>query len=127
MIQHKEYYYIYMILLSNNTIYTGMTSNLSERIMNHINGKGSKIARSFKPIEILQAWRIYESKNITLQVEHCIKKLTKHEKQNLINNPKELTAVFYQYSSKKIKKRTLRYTEIQKKNIELFPPSNLIK
>ena len=120
MKQVKPYYYIYMIQLSNNSIYTGITSDLKERISNHQKGKGSKIVRSFKPEKILQAWRVYEDKNIILQIEHCIKKLTKDQKNGLIQNPKTLTDIFFTYSSRKIHKRTMRNTEIMKLNNELF-------
>ena len=46
-----------------------------------------KYTKSFKPREIAQCWRIYDSKAKAMQIERNIKKLSRIEKEKLILNP----------------------------------------
>jgi putative endonuclease len=84
-------YWVYILLCENNTYYTGYTSNLERRYLSHLQGKGKcKYTRSFKPIKIVQSWVITGDKAKAMQVERYIKKLSRKEKEELINNPKLL-------------------------------------
>ncbi len=84
-------YWVYMLLCENNTYYTGYTNNLEQRYLSHIQGTGKcKYTRSFKPIKIAQSWAIEGDKTKAMQVERYIKKLSRKEKDELVNNPKLL-------------------------------------
>ena len=84
----SEIFWVYILRCSNNTYYTGYTNNLKKRYKSHIDGTGKcKYTKSFKPIEIAQCWRIYDSKAKAMQIERNIKKLSRIEKEKLIINP----------------------------------------
>ena len=46
-------YYLYIILCADNTLYTGITNDLFNRMKVHEEGKGSKYVRSRLPIKII--------------------------------------------------------------------------
>jgi putative endonuclease len=84
-------YWVYILLCENNAYYTGFTNDLEKRYQSHVNGTGKcKYTRSFKPIKIAQSWEIKEGKCKAMEVECYIKKLSRSEKDALVNNPKLL-------------------------------------
>ena len=91
MSEHTEYYWVYILLCSNNTYYTGYTNNLDKRYQSHVDGTGKcKYTRSFKPICIAQSWKINGDKAQAMRLERNIKKLTRGEKEQLIADPSSL-------------------------------------
>jgi len=85
-------YWVYILLCSNNTYYTGYTNHLEKRYQAHLNGTASKYTRSFKPVCIAQSWRI-EDKSAAMRIERKIKGLTRQEKEKIINSPALLSAI----------------------------------
>lgn len=84
-------YWVYILLCENNTYYTGYTNNLEKRYQSHVDGTGKcKYTRSFKPVKIAQSWKIPEDKVTAMKVERYIKKLSRCEKEKLINEPQLL-------------------------------------
>lgn len=84
-------YWVYMLLCENNSYYTGCTNNLEKRYQSHIDGTGGcKYTRSHKPIKIAQSWEIKEGKSRAMKVEHYIKKLSRSDKEQLVNQPELL-------------------------------------
>jgi putative endonuclease len=86
-IKMKKTYWIYILLCENNSYYTGYTSNLIKRYADHVEGKGSKFTRSFKPLQIAQSWELECEKSTALKIEIMIKKLSRPQKENLIHSP----------------------------------------
>jgi putative endonuclease len=84
----EKIYWVYMLLCSNQTYYTGYTDNLEKRFQEHISGKGSKYTRSFKPLSIAQSWEIRGDKSKALRLERHIKTLSRAQKEALVLNPK---------------------------------------
>lgn len=81
-------YWVYILLCENNTYYTGYTDNLEKRFLSHVEGTGRcKYTRSFKPIKIAQSWEIREGKLKALQIERDIKRLSRLDKDKLVNDP----------------------------------------
>lgn len=80
-------YYTYMLRCSDNSIYTGMTNNLENRINEHIskNKNGAKYTKSHNAIKLEAAWKS-NSKSLACKLEYQIKNLTKQQKENLIND-----------------------------------------
>ena len=81
---------IYMLVCRDGSIYCGITNNLEKRLKQHkgeIKG-GAKYTRSHWPCKL-----VYEEKSASrseaLQREVIIKKMSKVEKQTLINSFKE--------------------------------------
>lgn len=84
-------YWVYMLLCHNNTYYTGYTNNLSKRYHTHLTGTGKcKYTRSFKPISMVQAWKITGDKALAMHIERKIKKLPRDAKEKIIRNPSSL-------------------------------------
>lgn len=86
-------YWVYILRCSNNALYTGYTNDLQKRYQEHLEGKGAKYTRSFKPILIEIAWQVSD-KSGALRIEAHIKKLSKQEKLRLISAPQRLNDTF---------------------------------
>jgi putative endonuclease len=99
-------FWVYILLCSNQTYYTGYTNNLAKRYQSHLSGTGKcKYTRSFKPIAMLQCWEIQGSKALAMQIERQIKTLSRAKKEALIANPHSLLGLV-NYTSE----NTLRLT-----------------
>ncbi len=46
-------YYLYIILCSDNSLYTGITNNIDKRLLTHISGKGSKYVKTRLPFRLI--------------------------------------------------------------------------
>lgn len=53
MKRSKQPYTLYILLCEDNTLYTGITNNLENRIKVHTSGKGSKYVRARLPVSII--------------------------------------------------------------------------
>lgn len=84
-------YYIYMIRCEDNSLYTGITTDLERRMKEHLE-QGKKSAKytashHVKKLEI--AWET-SNKIKASKLEYHIKTLKKIEKEELIKHPKKL-------------------------------------
>lgn len=82
-------YYTYMLRCSDNSIYTGMTNNLENRLNEHLSkGKnGAKYTKSHNVVKLEATWKSKE-KSLACKLEYQIKTLTKRQKETLINGEK---------------------------------------
>lgn len=78
-----------MLRCSDNSIYTGMTNNLSNRLSQHISkGKNAaKYTKSHNVIDLEIAWKT-KNKSSACKLEYQIKQLSKKQKECLINGEK---------------------------------------
>ena len=76
---------VYIVRCFDDTLYTGATNNLLKRIDKHNSGKGAKYTRSRLPV-ILSWSKNVDSKSEALKLEWSIKKLTRKQKMELIND-----------------------------------------
>ena len=81
----KEKYYVYMLRCEDNSIYTGITNNIENRMEEHFgkNQKAAKYTKSHTPKKLECAW-ITENKSLAAKLEYHIKTLTKKQKEKLI-------------------------------------------
>lgn len=91
-------YYIYILLCEGNTLYTGITKDLSKRMTEHFLTLKTcaKFTRSHKPEKIVGLFTSPD-RSTALKLEYKIKSLHKNEKEALINNPenvKNLSEIF---------------------------------
>ncbi len=82
-------YFVYILKCSDDSLYTGYTNNIEERIQTHNSGKGAKYTRGRLPVE-LQYYEEFEDKGKALKREHEIKKLSRTDKVKLIKNRKSI-------------------------------------
>ena len=78
-------WYVYILRCENNSLYTGITTDVIKRFQQHIAGKGAKYTKIYKPIKI-GAIFINENRSEASKEELRIKKLTKREKERLCKN-----------------------------------------
>ena len=77
--------YVYILKCSDETLYTGWTTDLKKRIKTHNSGKGAKYTRGRTPVKLMYHEE-YEDKLIAQRREREIKKLTRDEKIKLIED-----------------------------------------
>ena len=80
-----------MVKCNDNSIYTGISNDLTKRLETHANGNGSKYIRTRLPFKLIYIEE-YQNKSNALKREIEIKKLNKKNKELLIksyNNKKE--------------------------------------
>jgi putative endonuclease len=80
-------YYVYILKCRDNTLYTGYTNNIKDRVQTHNSGKGAKYTRGRLPVE-LKYFEEFEDKGEALKREHEIKKLSREDKILLIQEGK---------------------------------------
>lgn len=75
---------LYIIRLRDNSLYTGITKDLNRRMKQHREGKGSKYVRTRLPLEVVHTEE-YENRSEASKREAEIKKMSKIEKERLVN------------------------------------------
>ena len=78
-------YYVYIVKCRDNTLYTGITTDLEKRLTKHNQGTGAKYTRGRTPVELVYYENGY-TKSEALKREIAIKKLTRIKKEKLINS-----------------------------------------
>ena len=73
-----------MLECSDNSIYTGITNNLKERLKKHQSGNGAKYLRGRLPIKLVYKENFINRSEATKR-EIYIKKMSKKEKKHLID------------------------------------------
>ena len=77
-------YYLYILRCKDETLYTGITTNLKRRIIEHNEKKlGAKYTASRRPVELVYSKK-YKSRSLALKAEARTKKLKRIEKMKLI-------------------------------------------
>ena len=80
-------YYTYIIRCTDDSLYTGITTDVKRRFEEHIsqNEKSAKYTRTHKAIKIEAVWQSKDRISAS-RLEYQIKRLTKNQKENLIKN-----------------------------------------
>lgn len=76
--------YVYILRCADGSYYTGWTNDLDKRLAAHNAGKGAKYTRSRLPV-IRVYHEVCGSKEEAMSREFQIKRLTRQEKEALIN------------------------------------------
>lgn len=76
-------YFTYMVLCSDNSLYTGYTDNLKQRMAAHNSGKGAKYTKARLPVELVY-WEKHSTKQKAMQREYAIKQFTRAQKLKLL-------------------------------------------
>ena len=78
-------WYLYVVRCSDETFYTGVTTNIARRINEHnTSHRGAKYTRTRRPVELV-FWSDFESRATAQQAEYKFKKLTRAQKEKVIN------------------------------------------
>ena len=73
---------VYLLLCSDDTLYTGITNNLEKRIDAHNKGKGAKYTKGRGPVSLIKSFECPD-KSAALKLEYKIKQLSHKEKLEL--------------------------------------------
>ena len=78
-------FFVYILECRDGTYYTGYTNDLEKRITEHNDTKrGAKYLRGKKPVKLVW-WKICKNQRFAMRTELTIKKLTRQDKQQLVN------------------------------------------
>ena len=78
-------YYIYMLKCADESLYTGIATNISRRVDEHNNSeKGAKYTKARRPVELVYSEES-ENRSSASKREYEIKKMTRIKKLELIN------------------------------------------
>ena len=83
-------YYVYILRCEDNSLYTGITTDVARRFSEHLgkNGKGAKYTRVHRPVKIEKVINA-ESRGEASRLEYKIKQMTKEEKEIFIKRDTE--------------------------------------
>lgn len=78
------YYYLYILRCFDETLYTGVTTDLKRRVREHNTSKlGAKYTRARRPVKLVY-FKKFRSRSLAQKAENQIKKLSRQEKLALI-------------------------------------------
>ncbi len=83
VLTRPEPWFLYVLECSDSTLYTGITPNISKRVITHNQGKGAAYTASRRPVRLLAAWR-FSTRADAAHAEVHFKKLPRQAKLNLI-------------------------------------------
>jgi len=89
MSQKSTPWFVYIIRTVNNTLYTGVTTDVSRRFEQHSSGKGAKYLKGRSPIKLVFKQKI-GSRSAAQRIEHWIKQQPKQAKESIIEKLIEL-------------------------------------
>lgn len=77
-------YYVYIVKCGDNSLYTGITTDVERRVAEHNEGvRGAKYTRARRPVSVVYSSE-HPDKSEALKEEHRIKQLSRAEKMILI-------------------------------------------
>jgi putative endonuclease len=74
---------VYMLHCADNTLYTGITTDMERRLAMHSNGTGAKYTRGRTPLKLIYT-EAHETQSQALKRERNIKALSRSQKLQLI-------------------------------------------
>lgn len=88
---HKTIYFTYILRCADDTLYTGITTDIERRVFEHNNtDKWAKYTKIRRPVELIYIEK-YASRSEACQREYEIKQMKKGEKESLIHAQKNNT------------------------------------
>lgn len=99
-------WYVYMINCSDNSIYTGITTNVERRLYDHARGEGAKYFRGRQPKKIIYL-ESQPHRSAATKREAVIKQLSRREKIKLADCYASHTALLLEQMNIKNKKAAM--------------------
>ena len=89
----KNAWCVYLLRCSDSSLYCGITNNLEKRVFDHNNKLGSKYTRSRLPV-VLEWFVESPNRSSASKLEYRIKRLSKKNKENLIDKTSDIFDLF---------------------------------
>ncbi|MBD2814881.1 GIY-YIG nuclease family protein [Xenorhabdus sp. Flor] len=80
---NKSDWYLYLIKTQNGSLYTGITTDISRRLIQHSTGKGAKALRGKGSLTLVYH-SLVRDKSTALKLEYRVKQLNKQQKERLV-------------------------------------------
>ncbi|ELZ75987.1 GIY-YIG nuclease family protein [Haloferax larsenii] len=77
-------HFVYVLRCSDDSLYTGYTTDVERRVAEHDAGEGAKYTRGRTPVELVHV-ESYESKSAAMSREYEIKQLSRRQKLDLVD------------------------------------------
>lgn len=80
-------WYVYMLRCADDTLYSGITTDLERRVAEHnggVKGKGAKYTAARRPVELVYKKRC-KDRSSAASAEAALKQLTREEKLELLD------------------------------------------
>lgn len=78
-------YFVYILLCSDGSYYTGYSNNPARRLVRHMKGQAANYTRMHKPIRLVYLQRL-KTRRAAMKREREIKALTHEEKHDLVED-----------------------------------------
>ena len=79
-------YHLYILKCADKTLYTGITTDLKRRVVEHNSSKlGAKYTSSRRPVKLVYSKR-FKNRSVASKEEARIKKLKRSDKLNLLKS-----------------------------------------
>lgn len=76
-------WFVYIVRCQNDSLYVGITTDVSARVASHNAGQGAKYTRSFGPVKLVYSQEM-RSPRAARQREAKIKRWSKEKKETMI-------------------------------------------
>ena len=77
-------WYLYVLRCSDNTMYTGVTTDINRRLDEHNTGsRGAKYTRKRLPVKLIY-WVAFSDQSSAQKAEYKFKKMTRKQKEKII-------------------------------------------
>ncbi|MFB6308203.1 MAG: GIY-YIG nuclease family protein [Haloarculaceae archaeon] len=74
---------VYVLRCSDDTFYTGYTTDVERRVAEHDRGDGAKYTRGRTPVELVHV-EAFDSRSAAMSREYEIKQLSRERKERLV-------------------------------------------
>ena len=85
----EQTWYLYILRCGDDTLYTGITTDVEKRLEAHRSGKGAKYTRGRAPLELVYR-EVCGSHSQALKREYQVKALSRQEKRKLLGTGEQL-------------------------------------
>lgn len=105
-------YFLYILECTNGAYYTGITTEPERRWQQHVAGTAAKYTRSFPPTRMLALWEVAADRAIAQQLESKVKKLSRNNKEVIVQQPQQLAEFIVDVEIKPITLQGCRSNEL---------------
>ena len=79
----EKSWFVYMVRCADDTLYTGITKDLSRRCRQHNDGTASRYTRGRSPVRLVYQ-EAHASRSLALKREAAVKSLSRRRKESMI-------------------------------------------
>lgn len=98
--KEKARYFVYVLRLENQALYTGITRDVASRYRKHQRGSAARYTRSFPPVRIAGCWEIFGGRGAAMSVEAFIKSRPRSGKERLLSEPALLAREYREHAAR---------------------------